>query len=152
MGTLSRTVEFIFLYRSEDLNTSKKVSIEAKDASINEILDQALKGEKVVYDVYERQIVIRKAGELASNAQAPQKKEITGSVKDQKGLALPGVTVMVKGTTSGTVTDEKGQFVLPVAADAKNTSIFFCGNENNGRSHFLIKLQFTSSCRMKLSG
>ena len=67
---IEQNSEFVFLYRNEDFNTSKIVTVEVEDASINQILDQALKNEKVAYDVYERQIVIRKANEPASVARA----------------------------------------------------------------------------------
>lgn len=126
-GYIEQNSEFIFLYRSEDFNTSKKVSIDVKGASINEILDQALKGENVAYDVYERQIVIRKAGESKASVEQPLKKEITGTVKDSKGQTIPGVTVAVKGTTTGTITDASGQFKLSVPRNAKTLIFTFVG-------------------------
>ena len=126
LGYIEQNSEFVFLYRSEDFNTSKKVDIDLKDASINQILDEALKGEKVVYDVYERQIVIRKDNELPITSQQ-QKKEISGNVKDSKGLSLPGVSVVVKGTTLGTTTDADGQFRLSVPVDAKTLVFSFVG-------------------------
>ena len=124
-GYIEQNSEFVFLYRSEDFNTTKKVSVDAKDATINEILDQALKGEKVEYDVYERQVVIRKAGEPA--AQQPQKNFISGSVNDTKGQPIPGVTVLVKGTTTGITTDADGNFRLSLPVNAKILAISFMG-------------------------
>ena len=47
-GYIEQNSEFVFLYRNEDFNATKKVSIDLKDASINQILDQALKDEKEV--------------------------------------------------------------------------------------------------------
>lgn len=111
-GYIEQNSEFVFLYRNEDFNTAKMVSIEMKDASINQILDQALKDEKVVYDVYERQIVIRKASESVAINPQPQKKEVSGSVKDGEGNPLPGVSVVLKGTTVGTVTDGDGNYTI----------------------------------------
>lgn len=124
-GYIEQNSEFVFLYRSEDFNTNKKVSVEAKDATINEVLDQALKGEKVEYDVYERQVVIRKAGEPA--AQQQQKNIISGSVHDTKGQPIPGVTVLVKGTTTGITTDIDGNFRLSLPVNAKILAISFMG-------------------------
>jgi len=124
-GYIEQNSEFVFLYRSEDFNTNKKVSVEAKDATINEVLDQALKGEKVEYDVYERQVVIRKAGEPA--AQQPQKKVLTGTVRDSKGVSLPGATILVKGTTNGVTTDNDGKFNFLVPMDAKTLVFSFIG-------------------------
>ena len=124
---IEQNSEFVFLYRSEDFNTSKKVDIDLKDASINQILDKVLKGEKVVYDVYERQIVIRKIENLPGNAQQPQKKEISGKVKDNNGLPLPGVTVIIKGTTLGTTTEADGSFTYSAPANAKTIVFSFVG-------------------------
>ena len=124
-GYIEQNSEFVFLYRSEDFNTDKKVTIEAKDATVNEILDQALKGEKVEYDVYERQVVIRKAGEPA--AQQPQKKVLTGTVRDSKGVSLPGATILVKGTTNGVTTDNDGKFNFMVPINAKTLVFTFIG-------------------------
>ncbi len=145
-GYIEQNTEFIFLYRSEDFNTAKKVDIELKDASINQILDEALKGEKVVYDIYERQIVIRKSGETPVNVQQPQKKELSGTVKDAKGLVLPGVTVHIKGTSMGTVTDMDGKFRLPVTGNAKTLVFSFIGMKTQeitltGKETFSVSME-----------
>lgn len=58
-----------------------------------------------------------------SAGQQPQRKIITGSVKDVKGFPLPGVSVILKGTTTGTVTGPDGNFELQIPADA-NTLVF----------------------------
>lgn len=116
--------EFVFLYRNQDFNLDKKVEINLKNASINQILDEALAGENVKYDVYERQIVIRKAGDELN---LQQKKDVSGSVRDQSGNPVPGATVMVKGTNVGVVTDVNGEFKLSVPGDAKTLVFSFVG-------------------------
>ncbi len=55
LGYIEQNSEFVFLYRSEDFNTTKKVNIDLKDATINQVLEQALSGEHVVYDIFEPQ-------------------------------------------------------------------------------------------------
>jgi len=50
----------------------------------------------------------------ATRAQKKDLKEISGTVTDSKGAALPGVTVNEKGTQRTTVTDGSGQFKLRV--------------------------------------
>ena len=127
LGYIEQNSEFVFLYRSEDFNTAKKVDIELKDATINQILDEALHGEKVVYDVYERQIVIRKANELPITTQQTQKREISGTVKDVKGLPIPGVSVVVKSTTIGIITDSDGNYRLSAPTDSKIIVYSFIG-------------------------
>lgn len=52
---------------------------------------------------------------FVSNIGWAQQAKITGTVKDQDGNELPGVTIVVKGTTSGTVSDNDGNFSLNAA-------------------------------------
>ena len=61
------------------------------------------------------------------NVQAQQKKEIKGTVVDIKGEGLIGVSVSVKGTTVGTVTDLDGHFVLSAPADARSLEVKYIG-------------------------
>lgn len=56
-----------------------------------------------------------------------QKKEITGTVKDANGVLLPGVTISVKGTTTGTTTGPDGKFRLPLTANSKILVFSFVG-------------------------
>jgi TonB-linked SusC/RagA family outer membrane protein len=142
---IERNSEFVFLYRSEDFNTAKKVDIELKEATVYQILDQALKDEKVVYDIYERQIVIRKAAE-SINFQQQQKREFSGTVKDKKGVSLPGVTVIVKGSTIGSTTDTDGQFKLSVPAETTTLIFSFIGMKSQtvnitGRTSISITME-----------
>src|SRR5689334_19547204 len=46
-----------------------------------------------------------------------QQRQITGTVKDNTGLGLPGVSYLLKGTTTGTVTDADGMFSITAASD-----------------------------------
>lgn len=124
-GYIEEKSEFVFLYRNEDFNVNKKVAVTLKNASINQILDEALRGENVVYDVYERQIVIRKAGDVINTQQ--QKKEVSGTVRDASGAPIPGVTVLVKGTSIGALTDMDGKFKLSVPGDVKSLVFSFVG-------------------------
>ena len=144
-GYIEQNSEFVFLYRSEDLNTSKKLSIDIKNATIFQILDQVLKDEKVAYDVYERQIVIRKSTESAVTAQQPEKKEISGKVSDSKDQPIPGVTVLAKGTTIGITTNLDGKYRFFVPSDTKIISFSFVGLktqeiEINGNNIINIKM------------
>ena len=56
-----------------------------------------------------------------------QKKAITGAVTDQTGSPIPGVTVIVKGTSIGVVTDFDGKYTLSVPTDAKVLNFSFVG-------------------------
>ena len=64
---------------------------------------------------------------VSNNPAEQQKKEIKGTVKDGNGLSLPGVTVVAKGTTTGSITDSNGNFTLQVPFDAKTMVFSFVG-------------------------
>ena len=59
-----------------------------------------------------------------------QKRTITGVVKDNQGVPLPGANVVVKGTTNGVVTDFDGEFSLDVDSSAKTLQISYVGYES----------------------
>ncbi|WP_075590533.1 SusC/RagA family TonB-linked outer membrane protein [Labilibacter marinus] len=67
------------------------------------------------------------AAELISSEVTNQEKTITGVVKDKTGEALPGVAVVIKGTTQGTITDIDGNFTLPGVAVGAIIEVSFVG-------------------------
>lgn len=64
---------------------------------------------------------------LMTNLSFAQQKQITGKVTDESGTPTPGVTVIVKGTTIGTITDIDGKYNLKVPANANILSFSFIG-------------------------
>ena len=60
-------------------------------------------------------------------AEQPQRKEVSGSVKDSQGLPMAGVSVVVRGTATGTITDSNGLFRLSIPADTKTLAFSFMG-------------------------
>ena len=75
-----------------------------------------------------------------------QQRTITGTVTDSRGLFLPGVTVIVKGTTIGTVTGSDGNFTLTVPSDAETLQFSFVGMHTQeiaveGRTIFSVVME-----------
>lgn len=101
--------QFFFIYDATVVDVDKKVSIELKDESINKILDELFEGTNVVYKINNRQIAL--STESVSSV-SQQQKSVTGKVNDSTGSSLPGVSVVVKGTTTGTITDIDGKYTL----------------------------------------
>ena len=56
-----------------------------------------------------------------------QGKVITGKVSDDTGQTVPGASVVIKGTTVGTVTDIDGKFTLSLPNEGKTLVISFVG-------------------------
>ena len=102
---------FFFLYNDDLIDVTRKVDIDVHSADIEDVLDLLFKQEGVSYVVRDRQIVLTPSPEDAfTNVQ--QMLTVTGTVTDNSGLPLPGVAVVVNGTTNGTVTDMDGKFTL----------------------------------------
>jgi len=120
--------DFHFLYRSDNLQGISVGRIDLKDAKLEDILDKVLVPKGFTYEIEDRTVVIKKALPVKNqDQQQPQKKEIRGIVTDSKGLPLPGATVMAKGTTLGTSSDNDGKFTLIVPGDTKILTFSFLG-------------------------
>jgi TonB-dependent starch-binding outer membrane protein SusC len=120
--------EFFFFYNNKIVKLDKEVSLDLKDKTINEILDAVFKDTDIAYTINNRQIIL--SGKEPMRALNQQQKSISGKVTDQKGVPLPGVSVVVKGTTTGQITDADGKFSLVVPDDAKSLVFSFIGMES----------------------
>ena len=106
--------EFILLYSEESVDVNRRVDVTVNDENINSVLDQVFEGTHNRYEIHDRQIAIllKEKSELPSIFDPVQKKNVTGQVNDASGQALPGVSIVIKGTTVGTITDFNGNFNL----------------------------------------
>jgi len=127
--------EFIIFYKDSQVDLNRKVNIDVDNSNVKHILDQIFTNTNLNYKIIERQIVItpdkEKSGTLikkkAANVVQPQERTIQGRVTDEKGLPLPGVSVIVKGTTIGITTDTDGNYSLQIPNDAKALVFSFVG-------------------------
>ncbi|MGQ1783711.1 MULTISPECIES: SusC/RagA family TonB-linked outer membrane protein [unclassified Saccharicrinis] len=103
--------DFTFLYRSNLFDKVDKQNVEIQNVTVYEYLDKYLVPEGFEYVVKDKTVVIREF--LTQNNTAQQAEHtVTGKVLDDKGFPLPGVAIMVKGTTTGTITDIDGNYVI----------------------------------------
>lgn len=112
--------EFYFYYNKDEVKSINDVSINVSNMKIEEVMGKLLSGTNLDYKIIDRYIAItKKEGTGRGEMGMQQQKSISGKVTDASGLPLPGVTVMVKGTTTGTITDAEGNYTLsPVAPNA----------------------------------
>ncbi len=112
----SRT-EYSFMYDNKEIDISHKVNINVKNQTIESILDQLFEN-GVNYQTIGKHIIITpKESQIGTSTQ--QSRSISGKVADSSGASLPGVSVVVKGTSIGIITDTNGNFTLSnVPADA----------------------------------
>ena len=98
--------DFYFVYNKDAIDLDRQISLEAKNLSIEEVLDHLFKGTNVNYRLVDRHIILSALQEKQSD------QKIHGRVTDSSGAPLPGVTVVLKGTTQGTITDSDGNYSL----------------------------------------
>jgi TonB-linked SusC/RagA family outer membrane protein len=103
--------EFYFLYSRSLIDVDRTVDVQLKDAKITDVLNTLFRGTDVAYKVDGRQIVLSRKSE-SSAFDMQQQKTVTGKIIDSTGGGLPGVSVVVKGTTTGTITDLEGNYLL----------------------------------------
>ncbi len=112
--------EFFFFYNRDYINVDHKVNISVTNQSVPAVLDELLKGTGIRYEIVNRQIILTNIeGITGLNSNSQQQKTVSGKVTDSSGQPLPGVSVAVKGTTKGVITDADGKYTLanvPVSA------------------------------------
>lgn len=109
--------DYYFLYRDETFPKGQKISIEAENKSIGYVLEQLYKQTSVTAEIEDNQIILKKAtANKPAPAQQTQQKEVNGVVSGVDGVPIPGVSIIIKGTTRGTVTNANGEYSITVSA------------------------------------
>ncbi len=120
--------EFYFMYSSKFIDVDREVSVNVKDKKIETVLDLLFARTNVNYTIKDKFIVLT-TSELSGSGMfsAAKQKPISGKVADSYGFPLPGVSVIVKGTTNGTVTDINGDFSLSGIPENATLQFSFVG-------------------------
>lgn len=109
--------DYVFLYNRDLIDVNRRSTLKVKNAKIGTVLEQLFEDTNVGYQIIDRQVV------LSVKSTQQQKKSVSGKVVDNQGIALPGVTVVIKGTTTGTITDFDGNYSLNNVTEG-NTLVF----------------------------
>jgi TonB-linked SusC/RagA family outer membrane protein len=107
--SITKQTGYSFMYRDELLNKAERVDVSVTNASLKQALDACLQGQPFVYTIVDKVIVIDE--KKAAIAVAPVA-DLRGQVVNEKNEPLPGASVVIKGTTKRTTTNEKGEFLL----------------------------------------
>lgn len=121
--------DFYFLYNNDLINVNRIVSIDVKNEKIQDVLSQLFADRSVNFLVKDRQIVLSPLPIDENNffGSVQQSKTIKGKVTDSSGMPLPGVSVVVKGTTNGNITDAFGNYSLSNIPEGAMLQFSFVG-------------------------
>lgn len=108
---LEDQTDYSFIYKDELIDTESKITSSFREKSITEILQNILESEGLTYTIKGKAIVILPKEEQVSGM-LQQESTVKGKVTDSSGSPLPGVTVVIKKTTQGTITDAGGNYTF----------------------------------------
>lgn len=106
--------DYTFLVNQKLVDLNRKVDAVYANTTISDILAQLFKNEPINIVVSDKQIIL---SPVKADVKANQNRKVTGTVTDSRSNEpLPGVTVLVKGTTTGTVTNIEGKYSVDVSS------------------------------------
>ncbi len=116
LGTVIKQIQsqskYQFFY-NDKLSTVTVEPLKVKDASLEQVLNTLLKNKDISYKIEENIIYLsEKENSDSQQQQSGKERTITGQVVDAKGEPLIGVSILVKGTTDGAITDLDGNYKI----------------------------------------
>jgi iron complex outermembrane receptor protein len=137
IGKLQKQTGVQFIYSSNTLGTGRKISFDVNQERLGKFIDDILKPLGIAYKIIDDQVVLFAKDEAAppEAAPPPPAKEknlyeehmsslhtssslnivlagVTGNVRDEKSEPIPGVSVRVKGSMLGSITDGDGNYLV----------------------------------------
>lgn len=100
----------------EGVNVGQTITVKVTDAPLRSALDKVASSANLVYSINGMNIILSKKVVAKPSV-------ISGQISDEAGLAIPGVSVFIVGTSTGTVTDMDGRFSMNVPAEYANSQI-----------------------------
>jgi TonB-linked SusC/RagA family outer membrane protein len=125
LNEIENQSEFFFMYDNKQVDVERKVNMEVNAQNIDQVLQKLFEGTDVNFRIVNRQILL--FPENTNSVFSQQSKKITGKVTDSSGASLPGVSVIVKGTTNGTITDGDGKYSLSNIPENATLQFSFVG-------------------------
>ena len=125
---IKKQSDYKFFYREDLLQDNWKVTVQTNSAAIEDVLQKIFSDLPVDYIIKKKQIILKAKPSPASKEQPAEntglldQKEIYGNVSDPVGYSLMGVTVWRKGSRTGAVTDDDGNY--RIAAASGDTLVF----------------------------
>lgn len=147
-GTLADVIEAIenqsdykIFYKTDQVDIRKNVTVDELEGTVASVLNKALEGTTISYQVMDKLIVL-----TSNHYQTVQQIKITGTVTDAtSNETLPGVNIIVDGSTIGAITDARGKYSIEIPNANSVLTFSFIGYnkeriEINGRTKVDVSL------------
>lgn len=139
-----RLSNYHFFYNNE-FDANRRISVQVKNARLDDVMKQVFEGQDYSYKLMDNYVIIKKVDKVAV-PQSKYARKITGLVKDQQGNPLPGVAIVIAGTTLGVATDIDGKFKFAIPGPGTILRISFVGKKTQelvvgDQTHFDVILE-----------
>ena len=111
---IEQKTDFRFIYKINDVDLDRKISIHAKNEPIDVVLDKLFKGTSTDFKVKDSQIILKKLDVQKTETIVLVKQTIKGKVIDENGMPLPGATVIEVATNKAVLQMLKEILKLPL--------------------------------------
>lgn len=121
-----------FFYNDEFESVNQILDLELRNQTINQVLDKILASTDYTYKVFENNLIVISLKDNIRELSDLQQNIIRGTVTDEQGTPMPGVTISIRGLSKGTLTDSNGNYVLedvPPGSVLLVTFIGYAGQE-----------------------
>ena len=130
---IEKQTDYLFVYSKRNVDLNRQVAVDTENREISDVLSDVFAGTDVVYVVEGNNIVLTKRPVQVAQTASPalpagvaqqEQVRISGQVTAVTGLPLPGVSIYVEGTTSGTVSDGNGNYSISIGKGTELTFSF----------------------------
>ena len=147
---IEKQTKYLFVYNKSLVNVDRIVSVNLKNATIEQTLSTLFKNSDVTYTVKGLQVL------LAQKSAATTNTTVSGKITDKTSVPLPGVSILVQGTTNGTTTDIDGNYSLSNLPAGSTLEYRFIGMQNidviwKGQSAINLQMTDRKSTRLNSS-
>ena len=122
IDSIEKQTDYLFVYNKNDIDLTREVTVDIENHSVAEVLSEIFDKTNIIYAMEGSSIML-----MTRSAVQQQGKTISGKITDRSGTAVPGATIIVKGTTLGVTSNSDGSFSLSVPENSQTLSISFVG-------------------------
>jgi len=111
---IEKNSTYRFFYNNDEIDVNQHISVDVTEKTVGKILSIALEGTPYSFREMDNKLILIERTGVPSSLPGSnhQQKSVSGKVTDNTGAGLPGVSVVVKGTTNGTITDSNGNYSI----------------------------------------
>ncbi len=127
MTEIERQTDYTFLYNSNSVDLSQPVSVSFDKENIAEAVEALFENTQIKFTVVENQIILMPKAAGVSNGLVQEQHVVKGTITDILGDPLPGVSIVEKGTTNGTISGVDGAYSITVSSSDVALQYSFIG-------------------------